>query len=372
MEVPLGEMIRMLRHRDGRTQEALANAIGVTSQAVSRWEAGGGYPDIESIPAIAEYFHVTIDRLFGYDGDREAAIQKILKDADNAIGKGFGLERDLEALRAAADTYPSEIRIQLRLGVMLMMWGFEHHGAWHSIPGRDHDGENMAERNRQNPELTEALDVFEKILPRLTEPKDRENVIKNMVRLYAIRGEYGKAESLAEKQDSIAICREVLLPLTAVGSKRTVYQGELLLSLLSGMTSLMIEEASWRFELRHTRQGIDQLLELAHFYEHIFRNGTYGSGHFALLTIYYQCAKFAVEQGLSQEARMYAYRWYDHYRAYGQLKQTGGRFCHTAVLVQGVSESVDAMPPLRPWKETVDRQPEKLKALLLEDGYFRE
>lgn len=53
MEVRLGEKIRLLRQRDGRTQEALANAIGVTSQAVSRWEANGGYPDVESIPAIA-------------------------------------------------------------------------------------------------------------------------------------------------------------------------------------------------------------------------------------------------------------------------------------------------------------------------------
>ena len=64
MQLNLGQKIRELRHRDRRTQEALAEAIGVTSQAVSRWEANGGYPDIEMIPVIANYFNITIDELF--------------------------------------------------------------------------------------------------------------------------------------------------------------------------------------------------------------------------------------------------------------------------------------------------------------------
>lgn len=61
---------KALRKRDGQRQDDLAAALGVTSQAISRWEANGGYPDIEMIPAIANYFGITIDELFGYESDR--------------------------------------------------------------------------------------------------------------------------------------------------------------------------------------------------------------------------------------------------------------------------------------------------------------
>lgn len=79
MEIKLGEKIKELRNRDGRTQENLADALGVTNQAVSRWEKNGSYPDMELIPSIANYFGITIDELFGYRNDRENKIDAIIK-----------------------------------------------------------------------------------------------------------------------------------------------------------------------------------------------------------------------------------------------------------------------------------------------------
>ena len=75
MKLNLGAKIRELRRRYGRTQDNLADALGVSAQAVSRWETGGSYPDMEMIPAVANYFHISIDELFGYHDEREEKIK---------------------------------------------------------------------------------------------------------------------------------------------------------------------------------------------------------------------------------------------------------------------------------------------------------
>ena len=79
MNIKIGEKIKQLRKRDGRKQEELATVLGVSPQAVSRWEANGGYPDIELLPAIANYFNISIDELFGYSRDREEKLKLILE-----------------------------------------------------------------------------------------------------------------------------------------------------------------------------------------------------------------------------------------------------------------------------------------------------
>ena len=60
----MGKEIRRLRNDRGITQEALAAALNVTAQTVSKWECGTSMPDVQLLPEIAVYFGVTIDQLF--------------------------------------------------------------------------------------------------------------------------------------------------------------------------------------------------------------------------------------------------------------------------------------------------------------------
>ena len=119
MQLDLGRKIRELRHRDGRTQEALAESVGVTPQAVSRWEANGCYPDMEMIPAIANYFGITIDELFGYDNDRESRIAEIIRKIE-----GFSIpsrsddgwvDECLTILREGIAEFPQNERLLIAL-----------------------------------------------------------------------------------------------------------------------------------------------------------------------------------------------------------------------------------------------------------------
>lgn len=63
----IGENISVLRKAKGIKQETLANFVGVSAQAVSKWE-NGGVPDVELLPKIADFFSVSIDELFGRNG----------------------------------------------------------------------------------------------------------------------------------------------------------------------------------------------------------------------------------------------------------------------------------------------------------------
>ncbi len=58
-----GEKLQTLRKRRGLTQEELSEALFVSRTAVSKWESGRGYPNIQSLKEIARFFSVTVDEL---------------------------------------------------------------------------------------------------------------------------------------------------------------------------------------------------------------------------------------------------------------------------------------------------------------------
>ena len=58
-----GEKLQALRKRKGMTQEELASVLFVSRTAVSKWESGRGYPNIDSLKTIATFFSTTVDEL---------------------------------------------------------------------------------------------------------------------------------------------------------------------------------------------------------------------------------------------------------------------------------------------------------------------
>ncbi len=58
-----GAVIKELREKNKMTQSRLAEALGVSDKAISKWETGRGYPDITLLEPIAELFHVSVTEL---------------------------------------------------------------------------------------------------------------------------------------------------------------------------------------------------------------------------------------------------------------------------------------------------------------------
>ncbi len=67
MNLRIGENLKRLRREKDLTQEELAAHLGVSFQAISKWERGESYPDITILPALSNYFKITIDELVGMD-----------------------------------------------------------------------------------------------------------------------------------------------------------------------------------------------------------------------------------------------------------------------------------------------------------------
>ena len=63
----LSEKLYELRKKDGLSQEQLAERLGVSRQAVSKWESGKAVPESDTLISISEYFNVSLDYLMKED-----------------------------------------------------------------------------------------------------------------------------------------------------------------------------------------------------------------------------------------------------------------------------------------------------------------
>lgn len=82
MEIRIGNKVRELRKKRGLTQEQLAENIGVSFQAVSKWENDIALPDITLVPVIAQYFGVSTDEILCYDStEKDNEIERLVNES---------------------------------------------------------------------------------------------------------------------------------------------------------------------------------------------------------------------------------------------------------------------------------------------------
>lgn len=81
----MGACIARARREKELTQEALANKLGVTNQAVSKWESDACFPDITLLPQLADALGLTLDALFGRETDESARLEQLPNGANTVI-----------------------------------------------------------------------------------------------------------------------------------------------------------------------------------------------------------------------------------------------------------------------------------------------
>ncbi len=99
----LGRKISLHRKRMNLTQDALAQKLGVTNQAVSKWEADQCCPDIQLLPQLADILGITIDALFGRESVQKKTVAGLDWPDDDTLRVVFYVGHELVA-NAKADT----------------------------------------------------------------------------------------------------------------------------------------------------------------------------------------------------------------------------------------------------------------------------
>ncbi|MBR4496964.1 MAG: helix-turn-helix domain-containing protein, partial [Acholeplasmatales bacterium] len=109
MKILLNENISKYRKENKMTQEDLAEALGVTFAAVSKWERGLATPDIELIIQMANIFDISVDALIGYQL-KSSNIEELIKKAEMLIIENKNEDAIIECNNALAK-YPNNFKV---------------------------------------------------------------------------------------------------------------------------------------------------------------------------------------------------------------------------------------------------------------------
>lgn len=188
MAMTIGQNIRQLRKEHEMTQEELAVAIGVTPQAISKWEKDTGLPDIRQIVPLANVFRVSTDVLLGVEppvDNAESVHEWILR-----VREGID-ENDTETLITALNTFkqcPREYDDAPELRLTRLMLGYQILCAG--------DIKLTAKEKR------EIVSECERNAHAIMQYSHDETLIQEartwLVRLYVARGDYEQARELAD------------------------------------------------------------------------------------------------------------------------------------------------------------------------------
>lgn len=119
MNFSIGSNIKRLRLEKNLTQEEVASHLGISFQAISRWERCDGYPDIEMLPSLSNYFGISIDELFGIGEDKKKAeYDKINIQWDYNNKNGFHME-NVSLMKDSLKVFPNDALFLVQLSTSL-------------------------------------------------------------------------------------------------------------------------------------------------------------------------------------------------------------------------------------------------------------
>lgn len=121
MKKTLGTMIAEMRKQHGMTQLGLAEKMGVTDKAVSKWERDLSCPDINTLPKLAEIFGISVEELMQIKKEADTPVSKvseIMEIAPKAIAMAMGIAVTVLTILNVLDVKTGMVMLGIGLACM--------------------------------------------------------------------------------------------------------------------------------------------------------------------------------------------------------------------------------------------------------------
>lgn len=281
----LGENLRKFRLQRELTQEQLANVLGVSAQAVSRWESGTTYPDITLLPTIASYFETTLDELMGMeDFKSEEQLKELIAQLDENGSKGLIYENIL-LLRDAVKTYPTNYQLQFRLVQQLTFCQYKN--------GRGLSEEEQISLNR------EAAEIGNRILSHCTDGVIINQTTQQLCYIYSRLGEKEKAIEYAMKLPNIGCTNTVVLGDLYEGEQQKTHLKCAIKSYAAAFWGALrnLADLEYKDETMSTEERIAIMKKALAILELVYDNGDYLDYSYTVSTTHCYIADMAMIEG---------------------------------------------------------------------------
>jgi transcriptional regulator with XRE-family HTH domain len=244
MELSIGKVIFELRKKNGVTQEQLANAVGVSVPAVSKWETGNSYPDITLLMPLARYLGVTVDDLLHYQSEiSHEKEEEIIKECALSFEKD-GFDTGLALCNDYLNEYPNNLRLKYQLASLL---------PWYAAKSGTSEENVKAAKERAVCLLKDAA--------KSDDSKTRNAALYLLACTYIQMDKSKEAQETLEQLPQQSFDPNYLLPIIYLQQKEyskaiKLNQSNLLLSLnkavgaLTGLVNIAVKEEKWEDALR--------------------------------------------------------------------------------------------------------------------------